>query len=173
MDVDWKSIVSTVAPGIATALGGPMAGMAVKVLSNAVLGKDAGTQEEVAAAMAGASPETLKAIKIAELQFMKDMKELDVDLAKISADDRGNARARQVALKDHAPGILAVSVIAGFFGILAAMIFINIPDAAMQPLSIMLGTLGTLVAAVGHYYFGSSSGSSRKNDMIHGLLGRK
>ena len=29
MDFDWKSVVGTVAPTIATALGGPLAGVAV------------------------------------------------------------------------------------------------------------------------------------------------
>jgi len=51
MAFNWKSILGTVAPGLATALGGPLAGMAVQAVSNAVLGKQDGSDDEIAAAI--------------------------------------------------------------------------------------------------------------------------
>jgi hypothetical protein len=51
---DWKSVVGTVAPGIATALGGPLAGMAVSTLAKA-LGVEA-TEEAVANVVATNDP---------------------------------------------------------------------------------------------------------------------
>jgi hypothetical protein len=36
MNMDWKSIVSTVAPWIGTALGGPLGGMAVEAAAKAL-----------------------------------------------------------------------------------------------------------------------------------------
>ena len=50
-------LLSQVAPSIATALGGPLAGIAVKTLSNALLGHESGTEEDVATALQNASPE--------------------------------------------------------------------------------------------------------------------
>lgn len=47
---DWKAIVKTVAPALGTALGGPLAGTAVKVLSEALLGHSDGKEEEIARA---------------------------------------------------------------------------------------------------------------------------
>lgn len=35
---DWKDVISSVAPGLATAFGGPLAGAAVKVIADKVLG---------------------------------------------------------------------------------------------------------------------------------------
>jgi hypothetical protein len=37
--MDWKKIVGAVAPTLATALGGPLAGMAAAAVSDALLGK--------------------------------------------------------------------------------------------------------------------------------------
>ena len=48
------NIVKTVAPTIATAMGGPLAGMAVRTLSETLLGKPDGTEAELAAAAAAA-----------------------------------------------------------------------------------------------------------------------
>ena len=59
MGFDWKSLVQSVAPTIATALGGPFVGLGVKALSQAVLGNEEGGEIEIAAALAGASPEML------------------------------------------------------------------------------------------------------------------
>ena len=47
-----KSIIQTVAPTIGTAVGGPLGGMAVKAISEALLGKPDGTPDEVSKAIA-------------------------------------------------------------------------------------------------------------------------
>jgi len=39
MSTTWKGIVGTVAPALATALGGPLAGVAVRAIAEKVLGK--------------------------------------------------------------------------------------------------------------------------------------
>ena len=44
--VDWKDVIGAVAPTIATALGGPLAGAAVKTLSNVLLGHEKGTESD-------------------------------------------------------------------------------------------------------------------------------
>ena len=44
-------LLGQVAPTIATALGGPLAGMAVKTLSNVLLGHEGGTEDDVKAAI--------------------------------------------------------------------------------------------------------------------------
>lgn len=46
MSFDWKQLVGSVAPTIATALGGPLAGMATKAIASAI-GCDEADVEEV------------------------------------------------------------------------------------------------------------------------------
>ena len=54
---DWKSIVGTVAPAIATALGGPLAGLGVSAIGKALGLGDGASKEDVAQAVLKATPE--------------------------------------------------------------------------------------------------------------------
>jgi len=164
---DWKDIVGTVAPTIATALGGPLAGLAVGAIGK-IFGIDAATQEQVAQAIAGASPDDLLKLKQAEIEFQKRMAELEVDLVRISAADRDSARQRQIQVKDVTLPILAMSVTGGFFGVLMFMMVQEVPATSKDVLNIMLGSLGTAWIQVMSYYFGSSQGSAKKDVLLAG-----
>ena len=170
MSADWKEIVRTVAPSIASIFGGPLAGMAAQAVSNAVLGRPDGTEAELAQAMATATPETLLALKKADEEFAVKMKEAGVELEKVNAADRDSARKREMAVKDRVPGELAVLVFLGFFGVLAALMFVKVPPEAHDPLVLMLGALGSLVVTIATYYYGSSSGSESTNAIFADAL---
>jgi hypothetical protein len=172
MDFDWKSLVKTVAPTLATALGGPLAGMATRVIAGAVLGDEDADEGQIAAALQGASPDALMALKKADQDFAVRMRKLDIDEIKMANDDRSNARQREIATKDKMPAIIALAALGGFFGILTAMAFVELPDKSVQPLTLMLGALGALVGSIGNYYFGSSAGSAKKNEMIAAMKGK-
>jgi hypothetical protein len=164
----WVDIVATVAPSIATALGGPLAGLAVGAIGS-VFGLDKATQEQVANAVSGASPSDLLKLKTAEIEFKQRMAELEVDLVRISKDDRDSARNRQVQIKDRTLPFLAISVTLGFFGVLAFMLLKEVPPSSKDVLNIMLGSLGTAWIQVMAFYFGSSQGSARKDAVIAGM----
>jgi hypothetical protein len=168
MAFDWRALVGTVAPTIATALGGPVAGLAVKALSNAVLGRDDGDEQEISAALQGASPETLAAIKKADQDFAVRMKELDIDVYRLDQQDRVSARDREIRTGDSwTPRLLAAGVTAGFFGVLWHLMANGIvDDAGGNALLIMLGSLGTAWTGIVAYYFGSSAGSKAKTDIM-------
>lgn len=177
MDFDWKTLIRTVAPTIASAFGTPLAGMGVSALLNVLLPADApkpaDPEDFLAKTLAGASPDLLMKIKEAEQQFKLDMKRLDVDLDKLSNEDRASARAREIAVKDRTPSILAFAVTAGFFGVLAYMLVADVPNTGHDALLVMLGSLGTAWIAVVTYYFGSSSGSQAKTNTIAAMSARK
>ena len=118
-------------------------------------------------------PEAELKVKSALLEFEDKAKLRANDLEKIQADDRASARAREIAVKDKTPQILAFISLFGFFGILTALIFADIPPTAKDVLYVMVGVLGTLVTGVVQYYFGSSSGSSNKSESINQLLKEK
>jgi len=171
MDFDWKSLVRTVAPTLATALGGPLAGLATRAIAGAVLGDENASEADIAKALQGANPDQLLALKKADQDFAVKMRELDIDEVRLANSDRDSARQRQIATSDYMPAVIALAALIGFFGILATMAFIALPEGAQQPFAVMLGALGTLVTQIGAYYFGSSAGSAKKNDMIAAMKG--
>ncbi len=172
MDFDWKATIRTVAPTIANFFGGPLAGLAVRKASEAVLGKPGGTEEEIEKALLTAGPETYARLRESDNEFKIEIKKLGVREAKIHAGDRASARARHAQMKDQMPAIIGLASIIDFFGVLAALIFVDVPESGKAPLQVMLGALGGLVLQVGNYYFGSSAGSESKNKVIAGVLGK-
>lgn len=162
----FGTLLGQVAPTIATALGGPLAGVAVKTLSNVLLGHENGSEDDVKAAMAIATPEQLVALKKIDADFKVQMKELDIDLERIAAGDRDSARKMQSETRDWVPKLLAVVITIGFFGILVWMLLNGMPKNGTEALLMMLGALGTAWTGVMNFYFGSSAGSKAKNDLL-------
>lgn len=166
MKLDWKAIVGTVAPTVATALGGPLAGVAVKSIAGKLLGRPEATDEEVEQAVLGADPQTLLRLRELDVEFKKSMTDAGIRLEQIAADDRANARDREVQVKDHTPAILAYAITVGFFGTLGFMLVNGKPATGGDALLVMLGSLGTAWAGVIAYFFGSSSGSRKKDEAL-------
>ena len=160
-------LLGSVAPSIATALGGPLAGMATKALSQALLGNEDGSEDDLQTALRAASPEQLAAVKKIDADFKVQMKSLDIDLAALAVDDRKSARDMQKEVKDWIPRALAISVTLGYFGILAYVLVIGLPMNGSEVLLMLLGTLSAGWTGIMAFYFGSSSGSQKKDAMIY------
>lgn len=174
--MDWKSILGTAAPIIATALGGPLGGLAVSAAADA-LGLSDKTEQAIKDAITGATPEQLEALKRADYEFALKRDELErkyqIDLATIEAGDRASARQREVTTGDHiTPRMLAAVVVLGFFAVLTLMIFNELPPAGRDSLLVLVGALGAAFGAIVNYYFGSSSGSAAKQRQIEAITGR-
>ena len=167
------NLVRTVAPSIASAVGGPLAGMATKAISEALLGKPDGTEEELAQAAIKATPEQLLALKKAENDFALQMRELDIDLERIAGADRDSARNREIKTKDWTPKILAGGITVGYFGVLFYMLTHGLPTTGgSEAMLVMLGTLGTAFGGVMAYYFGSSAGSKEKTEAMNRMVSK-
>lgn len=169
--MDWKKIVSTVAPMLGTALGGPVTGLAMRTISAAVLGKEDGTAKEIEQVLVGGDPDALLRLKNADNDFKAKMRELDITEEKLVYDDRASARAREIAVKDKMPALLAIILVVLFASALFALFIVEIPESNKAVIYSMIGSLGTLTIAACAYYHGSSSGSAKKNDMLAKLKG--
>lgn len=159
-------LLGQVAPTIATALGGPLAGVAVKTLSNALFGHENASEDQISEAMASATPDQLAAIKKIDADFKVQMKSLDIDLERIAAGDRDSARQMQQNTKDWVPKALAIFITFGFFGVLIWMLVFGMPKTGTEALLMMIGSLGTAWTGVMQFYFGSSAGSKQKTDAL-------
>jgi len=160
-------LLGSVAPTLATALGGPLAGMATKALSMALLGNEDGSEDDIRASLLTASPEQLASVKKIDADFKVQMKSLDIDLEALAVDDRKSARDMQKEVKDWIPRALAISVTLGYFGIIAYVLVSGLPLNGSEVLLMLLGTLSAGWTGVMAFYFGSSSGSQKKDAMIY------
>mgnify|MGYP006286438225 CR=1 FL=1 len=165
-------LIGSVAPTIATALGGPVAGMAVKAISGALFGHENGTQDDIMTALANPTGDQLAALKKIDGDFKVQMKSLDIDLERIAAGDRDSARQMQMATKSWLPEILAILVTVGFFGVIAYIIKFGLPESGKEALLLLLGSLGTAWTGVMAFYFGSSAGSQKKTEALTAALGK-
>lgn len=168
MEPIWKAaagVLSTVAPMLATAVGGPLAGAATNAIIGALGLPQDTPPEQVALAVQSATPDQLLAIKKAEQEFAVQMKALDVTLEQLRYSDTANARAREVAVRDWMPKVLGLLVVGST---IAAVLLVligkaRVDDALAGALVQMLVNASLLVLG---YYFGSSAGSAAKDAML-------
>lgn len=165
--MDWMAIIGAVAPTAARMLGGPLAGMAVDALGSA-LGLSSATKDSIAKAVSQSNltGDQIAAMKAADNDLQAKLKALDIDLDRIYADDRKSARDMQISTRSNTPHILAVVLVAGFFGLLLLMAFHALPDGNTTLLNIMFGTLSASFGSVMNFFFGSSRASDAKTDII-------
>jgi hypothetical protein len=162
----FGKLIENVAPTIATALGGPVAGMAVKALSTALLGHPDGSEDDVNAALAAATPDQIAAIKRADNDFKVQMKSLDIDLVRIAEKDRESARSMQIANKSMLVPSLATIIISAFVVVtIGTLLGYAKIESAMA--GTLIGYLSAKAELVLSFYFGSSADSESKSEMIY------
>lgn len=154
---DWKKTVAAVAPGLAAALGSPVAGLAVKVLVDALgLPADAG-EEQIAAAVKNATPEQFIIIKEGERRFAIDMQKLDVDIFALVVKDKDSARNLQIQTRAKTPAVLSWVVVSATFLLEGSVFFGYYPtDVPEVVVGRILGTFDTALGIVLTYWLGAA-----------------
>jgi len=160
---DWLDTVEKLAPTIASALGSPVAGMAVGALESA-LGMS-GDEVQKTIETGKLTSDQVAAIQQAELAIKAKAQEMNLDFAKLQYEDAASARDMQKTVKSWVPPFLALAVTAGFFGILVGLM---VGLTKQNPeIDIMLGSLGSAWVGIISFYFGSSAGSQAKDQLLH------
>ncbi len=171
MNIDWKKTLGAVAPAVAAALGGPLAGVAVSVAAGALGLGEGATQEDLQKAVLGATPETLLKLKECENTFKLEMERLEVDIERINAGDRASAREMAAKTTLGPQIILATLFTTGFILVLYTLFSGEeaINAKMMQPAMYVLGILSAGMMQIMNFFFGSSTGSMRKTDALTNL----
>lgn len=176
-DFDWKKIVGTVAPAVASAFGTPAMGVAVAALSNVIFGRVDASAEDVAGAIANGqlTGEQLVAIRQADNDFKVKMGQMGLDLQKLELDteqaylkDVQDARARQVATKDYMPQVIFFILLSVYVLEVCLFFFGQMPsDEFVRALmtrafsTVEIGLTGAIA-----YFIGSSRGSKQSGDAV-------
>jgi len=158
--MDW---LKTIAPTIATALGGPFGGLAYEAVSK-VLGV---SQDDAQKMLSDGklTADQIASVQQAEIALKAKAQELGLDFEQLAVADRKSARDMQQSTHSFIPPVLAILVTVGFFGILVGLMMETFKTS--DALLLMLGSLGTAWTAIMSFYFGSSAGSQAKDAMLH------
>lgn len=169
---NWKEIVKGVAPTLATALGGPLAGMATKLITGGLTNGSSKDSDILESLM---SPEGLAKLKEIEADFETEMKRLDVDVYALEVKDRDSARrlAIDTSLAPHA--IITFVNTVGFFVVLWYLLFsgITLDESVKMAAAALLGVLGTNVTLSMKFWFGGSPQDSQNMQNIYNAIPRE
>lgn len=180
MSFAWKEVVASIAPTVAGVLDGPLNGLGVAALSEALLGRPDGGGEEVVDALRTLTPAVAAELKKAELRLQEQLQELGVDPAALGRSKQAAAKEALAAGLSQKPPpgdrtarLLAVLVLAGFFVSIAYVFLGKIQPEAAGVAGTLIGYVSAKADTVVAYYFGSSAGSADKNRMLELAFGNK
>ena len=160
--MDW---LKSLAPTLATALGGPLAGMAVEACSKALGIEPSEVQNVISSGKMTA--EQIASLQQAELALKARAQEMGLDFEKLAVADRASARQMQMTTGSFVPPLLSVLVVVAWATI-QYFLLTHVIDPTMRELvARVLGTLDGALMLVLSFYFGSSAGSQAKDTMLH------
>ena len=164
--MNWLDTIKKIAPTVASALGGPLAGVAVTAIGEA-FGMSEPTQDKIKEAIENGqmTGQQISDLRQLEMRLKAEEAERGFKYAELEQKNTADARAMKVATQSVFPEILSSLITAGFFGILGWMLYQ--PSAIeSQPLLIMLGSLGAAFGAVINFWLGSNKGSDRTKELL-------
>lgn len=162
-----KGLLKTVAPTIATAIGGPMGGVAMKFLADKFVGGETGEVEDF---LLSANPEQLQQLKLADMEFKKEMKKLDIDLERVHSEDRDSARDLAKS-KGIWPQLTLSIIYTVAYGVVLYLFIgglVRVPQDQMTLFGSLLGVLTAAQIQIINFWFGSSAGSKQKTEALSG-----
>jgi hypothetical protein len=160
--MEW---LTQIAPGIATALGGPLAGLAVTAISKALNIDEKDVQSTIE--QGKLSADQLSSLKQAEIELQAKAQELGLNFEKLAVDDRKSAREMQVSTKSFVPALLSILVVCAWAIIQYFLLTHVIAQEMRELVARVLGTLDGALMLVLSFYFGGSSDSQDKDAMLH------
>lgn len=164
MSTDW---LKTLAPLLGTALGGQLGGAAASFIADK-LGVSEKTVEAVSKVLNDGklTPEQIVSVKQAELEFQKFLESNKIKLEEIAAADRDSAREMLKTTRSYVPATLTFGITVGYFVVLIGTMLKLFEVSDSQVMLIMLGQLGTAWGVTIAFWFGTTSGSKDKTELL-------
>lgn len=153
-----------IAPTVASALGGPLAGLAVEAVSKAL-----GVPQDDAKKLLDEgkmTSEQIAQVKVAELDLQKQAQALGLNFEQLAVEDRKSAREMQVATRSNLVPFLAIVIVLSFVGVvIGTLVGLSKIESAMA--GTLIGYLSAKAEQVISFYFGSSHGSQKKDELLY------
>lgn len=173
--MDWKELgKKLVAIGlttVGTALGGPAGGAVGALLGKAIFGgAEEVTPEKLMKAIG--DPEVVMKLKQFEMEHDVALRQLVLESERVRLADVASARDREVRVVEATGGkdvnlyLLAWVIVLGFFGLVAILIFHELPKDSNGVIFMLFGALSAGFGSVIGYFFGSSKSSADKSELL-------
>lgn len=167
-----NDLLMKLAPTVASALLGPLGGIAVAGLTK-ILGIDGGTVADVTKAISDGrvTPEQVAEIRKLEMQFQQDEKERGFKYAELEFKDRDSARKYNTegGIQGWMFGLSATLLVITL-GCEIWVLFNGYPDKIPEiVVGRILGLMDAVCMLVLSYHYGTTSGSLAKTNLLaHG-----
>jgi hypothetical protein len=162
------SILKSAAPALATAVAGPMGGMAVKAIADQL-----GVPASVSAVTQALEADPSLALKLKEI----DLKEFELHNANTDSARKMNS---EIQNSSSASWLAKNTAYALDLGIVSATVFLawfafmkGVPEQNKELVYMALGSLITMSGTVLNFHRGSSQGSKDKNSELEKLKGKQ
>lgn len=161
--LEW---LRALAPTVATILGGPLAGLVVGGLGK-ILGIDNATKDTIVDALRKVTLTESQLIELKRLeeQAQENVRRYNIDLNTLEVRDRESARWREAMTRDNTNRSIAYIIIFSFIGTSGAILF-NLAKVDSVIAGTIIGYLSAKAEQVLSYYFGSTSGSKLKSELL-------
>ncbi len=164
--MDW---LKQIAPTVATALLGPLGGVAISAIGN-ILGVSEATQEKITSAIASGqlTPEQIGRLKELELQYKNEEAERGFKYADLEFKDRDSARKANVEGGIQQPLFwMSLFLLTITLGTEMWVLFKGYPTGLSElVVGRVLGLMDSVAMLVLAYWYGSTNGSARKTEML-------
>ena len=165
--MDWLKTIKNLAPTVAAALGGPLAGEAAAALIGIVGGSNI---DDVRKAIEGGrlSGEQIGQLRQLELQLQDNERERGFKYADLAFKDRESARQANVSGGTQRPLFwLSVLLLVLCLGTEVALLVLGLPLGTSElVVGRVLGLLDAIAMTVLAYWFGTSSSSAVKTQLL-------
>lgn len=169
--MDWSDTLKAIAPTVASALLGPLGGVAVTAIGS-IFGVDNATTDQIKKVITDSqmTPDQIGKLKELEMQYQQTEKERGFRYAELAFKDRDSARQANVSGGIQKQlFVMSVLLLLLTLGTEVWVLFkgypSTIPDIVVGR---VLGLMDAVAMMVLAYYYGTSSGSAQKTEIMAG-----
>ena len=150
-------LLKSLAPTIASAAGGPMAGMAVKMAAKKLGLPDTATANEIED-LIEREPDKAVMVREADKDFKNRIREMEIDLESFKTEVEDRKDARENFGTDWTPKVFSVLTLL-LYGAFVMIVTLMPHDQNDETIiSLVLGQLSGILGTAAAFFYGSSSG---------------
>ena len=150
-------LLKSLAPTIASAAGGPMAGMAVKMAASKLGLPETTTANEIED-LIERQPERAVALKQADEEFKNRIREMEIDLESFKTEVEDRKDARENFETDWTPKVFSVLTLLLYGGFVMIVTLMPHDQNDETIISLVLGQLSGILGTAAAFFYGGSSG---------------